>query len=357
MKLPDPSEQQTSPAKWRRYFFAFIAVFVGVLVAAYIFILLIDPFGISPVSLPMKRALVTVQRYMYPQLIRSHRFDSAIFGTSTSMLLDPEILNGPFQARFANLAMASATAWEQKTLAELFLREVRRPKVLVMGLDSVWCSPNADLDRITFRGFPDWLYDDNRWNDYLHLINRISFMSAVRLLRFNVGLFSPTTRSDGMDTFLPPEAEYDLERARQHIYGEVPLVPTFAGRPLPLPPSSPDDGQKQTEFPALVWLDQILAKAPDETRKVLAFMPVHVGTAGDDALDLCKMKIAEIGRRRGASIVDWRIPSSITREDSNYWDALHYRVPIANKIARDLTGAVLSGAESTDGTYRLVNAP
>lgn len=175
---------------------------------------------------------------------------------------------------------------------------------------------------------------------------------ALPYLRFNQDY-----RSDGMDTFLPPEAEYDLERARQPIYGEVPLVPTFAGRPLPLPPSSPDDGQKQTEFPALVWLDQILAKAPDETRKVLAFMPVHVGTAGDDALDLCKMKIAEIGRRRGASIVDWRIPSSITRENSNYWDALHYRVPTANKTARDLTGAVLSGAESTDGTYRLVNVP
>jgi hypothetical protein len=128
MKLPIPSEQQTSPTRWRRYFFVFIAIFGGVLAAAYMFILLIDPFGISPVALPIKRALVTVQRYVYPQLIRSQRFDSAIFGTSTSMLLDPDVLNGPFQARFANLAMASATAWEQKTLIELFLREVSVPR-------------------------------------------------------------------------------------------------------------------------------------------------------------------------------------------------------------------------------------
>jgi len=72
------------------------------------------------------------------------------------MLLDPEILNGPFQARFANLSMASATAWEQKTLVELFLREVKRPKALVIGLDAVWCAQEADRNRITFRGFPDW---------------------------------------------------------------------------------------------------------------------------------------------------------------------------------------------------------
>jgi hypothetical protein len=353
MKFPIPSEQQTLPAMWRRYVFVFIAIFGGVLAAAYMFILLLDPFGISPVSLPINRALVTVQRYVYPQLIRSQRFDSAIVGTSTSMLLDPEILNGPFQARFANLSMASATAWEQKTLVELFLREVKRPKVLVIGLDAVWCAQEADRNRITFRGFPDWLYDDNRWNDYLHLVNRISFMSAVRLLRFNVGLFAPTTRSDGMDTFLPTDAEYDLERARRHIYGGSPQVPTFDRRPLP---PSPDNGQQRLEFPALIWLDQILAEMPGDTRKVLAFMPVHVSAAGEEAaFDICKAQIAEIGRRRGASIVDWRIPSSITREDSNYWDALHYRVPIANRIARDLTAAVLSGAESADGTYHLVN--
>jgi hypothetical protein len=353
MKFMIPPEQRDSPEAWRRYAFAFIAIVVGFLVAAYTFVLLVDPFGISPVSLPLKRALVTVQRYMYPQLIRSHRFDSALFGTSTSMLLDPEILNGPFEARFANLSMASATAWEQKTLIELFLREVRHPKVLMIGLDIVWCTPDADRNRITFRGFPDWLYDDNRWNDYLHLLNRISLMSAVRLLRFNLGLFSPPTRLDGMNTFLPPEAEYDLERARGHIYGGVPRVESSEASPTPPPLSNVGE---QVELPALLWLEQILARLPDETRKVLAFMPVHVSNLGQGpTFETCKARVAEIGRQRGASVIDWRIPSTITREDSNFWDPLHYRVPIANRIARDLARAVLSGTESEDRTFRLIN--
>jgi len=354
MKFIIPSEQQTSPEAWRRYVLAFIAIFVGFLTAVYAFVLLVDPFGISPVSLPLKRSLVTVQRYMYPQLIRSHRFDSALFGTSTSMLIDPELLNGPFQARFANLSMASATAWEQKTLVELFLREVRRPKVMVIGLDIVWCTPDADRNRITFRGFPDWLYDDNRWNDHLHLLNRISLMSAVRLVRFNLGSFAPTTRSDGMDTFLPPDAEYDLERARRHIYGGTPRV---EGSEAPAPPQA-GNASGQVELPALPWLDQMLARMPDETRKVLAFMPVHVSTFGQGPMfEVCKARIAEIGRRHSASVIDWRIASTITREDSNFWDALHYRVPIANRIARELAGAVLSGKGSEDRTYRLINVP
>jgi hypothetical protein len=353
MKFMIPSQQRTSPEAWRRYVIAFVAIVVGFLTAAHTFVLLVDPFGISPVSLPLKRTLVTVQRYMYPQLIRSHRFDSALFGTSTSMLLDPEILNGPFEARFANLSMASATAWEQKTLAELFLREVRRPKVLIIGLDTVWCTPDADRNRITFRGFPDWLYDDNRWNDHLHLLNRISLMSAVRLVRFNLGLFSPTTRSDGMDTFLPPETEYDLERARRHIYGGTARV---EGSEAPPTPPQPSNRGEQVELPALLWLDQILARVPDETRKVLAFMPVHVSHPGQDlAFEVCKARIAEIGRQRDATVIDWRISSTITREDSNFWDPLHYRVPIAKRIARDLAGAALSGTQSEDHTYRLIN--
>jgi hypothetical protein len=349
MKLFSPSEQQWSPDVWRRYVSVFIACFSGLLASAYLFILLLDPFGVSHIALPLNRALVTVQRYMYPQIIRSRHFDSIIVGTSTSMLLNPENLNGPFRARFANVAMASATAWEQTTLIELFLREVRHPKVLVVGLDVVWCDPGADRNRITFRGFPEWLYDDNRWNDYLHLLNRISFMSAVRLLRFNLGLYAPTTRSDGMDTFLPPEEQYDLQQARHRIYGGRAWEPASDG---PAPPFVSENELEEQEFPALSWLDEILTKLPSDTFKVLAFMPVHVSNeTRDRAFDTCKARIAEIGRRRGATVLDWRISSTITREDSNYWDALHYRVPIANRIAHDLASAVLLGKKSDDRTY------
>ena len=345
-----PTERLSLPGAWRRYAFAILAIFFGLLAAAEIFILLIDPFGVSPISLPLDRALVTVQRYMYPQVIRSHKFDSAIFGTSTSMSLDPEELNGPFQARFANIAMASATAWEQKTLIELFLREVPQPKVIVIGLDTAWCLPSATKYRITFRGFPDWLYDDNPWNDYLNLLNRISFMSAIRLLRFNFGMYSPTTRFDGLDAFLPPDAEYDVERARRHIYSDI-----YGGQRQPeresleVPANAP-------LLPAMPWLEEILSEIPGQTAKVLAFMPVHVRTRSPDAqLDLCKARVSEIGQQFGATVIDWRIPSSITLEDSNYWDSLHYRVSVAKKIAHDLSAAFLTKKPSIDGTYQVLS--
>ena len=66
-----------------------------------------------------------------------------------------------------------------------------------------------------------------------------------------------------------------------------------------------------------------------------------------------KGRIAAIGRKLGVTVIDWRIASPITRNDENYWDGLHYRLPIARRLTDDLIGAVLNGKESTDGSYRL----
>jgi hypothetical protein len=58
-----------------------------------------------------------------------------------------------------------------------------------------------------------------------------------------------------------------------------------------------------------------------------------------------------IGRDRGATVIDWRIASPLTTENKNYWDRLHYRVPVATRVADQLAGAVLEGRQSDDGTY------
>ena len=76
-----------------------------------------------PFSLPIERPLVSgSQRFAYPQAMRSKRFDSIIVGSSTARLIDPEQLNGPFAARFANMAMNASSAWEQWRTFEYFRR-------------------------------------------------------------------------------------------------------------------------------------------------------------------------------------------------------------------------------------------
>ncbi len=339
---------------WRDFVRIFLVTLIGVAAGVYLFILLLDPYDIVPFSLPLDRHIVSIaDRYMFPQVARSRRFDSLVIGTSTSRLLDPELLDQEFHVRFANLGLYSGTAWEQQSMLDLFIRDAGSPKVLIVGLDNVWCDPQADLDRVTPRGFPDWLYDDNPWNDYLHLFNRGTLEIAGRLIGYALGLYPERIRYDGYDVFVPPEEEYDPVRAHQDIWrtGRTPQDSR--------PPLSAAQ-REQLLFPALPWLDAGLARLPASTLKILAFMPVSVaaqpvpGSEAASVEDECKARIVSIARQRGAKVIDWRIVSPLTSTESNYWDSLHYRVPIATRLAKDLAAAALDGRESTDGSYRIL---
>lgn len=358
--LSRSDKQDTSTtADWRRFVLAFLGVLIGGVAGVYLFIALVDPFGDLPFSLPIDRRIVSISdRFMYPQIVRSKRFDSLIIGTSTSRLLDPELLDKSFHVRFANLAMSSGMAWEQQAMLDLFLRTVGPPKVLIVGLDFAWCDPQADQHRITFRGFPDWLYDDNPWNDYLHLFNAGTVEIAGRMVGNRLGLYPERIRFDGYEVFVPPEAQYDPVRAHATIWaGQQPRTPTVT--PLPASVLSAAE-RRELSFPALPWLDAALARLPDATSKILAFMPVHIaaqpvpGTPAADVEQECKDRIVDIGRRHGAEVIDWRIPSSLTGNDANYWDNLHYRVPVATRLAGEIAAAALEGRESGDGTYRIL---
>ena len=80
----------------------------------YALVVAVDPWGSLPVSLPLPRVPISGNaRFSFPALARSPAFDAAIFGTSTARLLQPAQLDPLFGARFVNLAMNSATAWEQ----------------------------------------------------------------------------------------------------------------------------------------------------------------------------------------------------------------------------------------------------
>jgi hypothetical protein len=334
----------------------FVGTFAISLLLIFTFVLLVDPYDDVPFSLPLQRRLIDAnQRFMYPQVVRSGRFDSLVVGTSSSKLLDPLILNEEFAARFANLSMDAATAWEQKTIANYFIDHVGKPKVIIVGVDNQWCLSNADTNRITARGFPYFLYDEDKWNDLLFLFNSRTVEMAGRLVGVHLGLYPERSRFDGYYVFVPPDNSYDLEKARRAIWG---------GRERRLPdanakPFEMYDHHDWLIYPALDWLDDLLLRTGDAL-KVIAFMPAHVAHQ-DDAATLfgakaaeCKSRIVQIARKRGAKVIDWLYSSPLTREDSNYWDPVHYRVPVANSLAHAIGLAVRDGKPSVDGTYRIL---
>jgi hypothetical protein len=61
--------------------------------------------------------------------------------------LEPRLLEGAFGGPI--LGLNDGRAWEQLQLSPLLSRNVPRPHVLLFGLDWVWCSPDADMVRVS----------------------------------------------------------------------------------------------------------------------------------------------------------------------------------------------------------------
>ena len=105
---PNPRDAESSG--WIDCFRWFCGAAVVLALGALLFNTLVDPYGANPLRVPFERPLMDInQRFMYPQVLRSGEFDSAVFGTSTIRLLKPSDLEAVFGGDFANFGMNAAT--------------------------------------------------------------------------------------------------------------------------------------------------------------------------------------------------------------------------------------------------------
>ncbi|WP_430912420.1 hypothetical protein [Methylobacterium sp. sgz302541] len=348
---------------WRGFVAGFLLAALLLGAAAIAVVAVLDPYGLRAAPGRAPGPLMDAnQRFLYPQIARGGAFDAAVFGTSTARLIDPDALDRAFGLRFANLAVNAATPFEQTAMARLFLREAARAggaRGALFALDSTWCEPDADRRRATARPFPAWLYEEAAPFAVLRQVNWQSLAIAGRVLLHRLGRLPERIRGDGYAVFTPPESHYDAARASRHIHsGGSPLEEAVSEAPVEGREESADPA-----MPALDWLDGLLARMPASALRLVAFMPVHAaaqGTAGTERgrrEAACKARVAEIGRARGATVVDFRIPSPVTTRDENYWDALHYRLPVAGRIVTGLAAARASGHDDADGFYRVLTRP
>jgi len=295
----------------------------------YGFVVLVDPWDALPLSPPLPRVPISTNaRFSFPALARSPRFDSAVLGTSTSRLLQPSQLDPAFGARFANLSMNSATAWEQSRLLQVFLRAHPAPRALVIGLDGEWCQD--PISRTTGRPFPEWMYEASRWPAYRHMLTPYAVQEAANQFAVAVGWKRRRYGLDGYTRFVPDEAAYDPARVDAAFAGwqATDAAPAAAGQ--------------RFAFPGMAMLRDALAPVPAGTQVVLYFTPNHVSQQGEPGSRTaarwaaCKQAAAGVAAARGAAVLDFMVPSAITTDRANYWDPLHYREDIARRLAASL---------------------
>lgn len=344
---------------WRDHVRWLAGTVIGLLALCIALIWVGNPYGNLPLS-PLAHVIMDDnQRFQYPAVARSGRFDSIVVGTSTSRLLEPARLEEALGGRFANLGMNSATAWEQTRLARLFQDVSPRLHTLLVVADNVWCDPRAGVERVTPRGFPEWLYDASPWNDLPYMLNMRTVEIGLRRIGYALGLQAPRLPYDGYEVFVGDDSRYDPAKARKYLFGDHP------------PPRSPTyvatgpAGESGFTFPALDWLADLAASRDRWRRIVILLPPLHVRPWLTDKsaepiqrrVRACKARLQEIARRHDVAAVDFNIVSDITTTDENYWDGLHYRVHIAARVVDGLGRALRTGLDDPAGDWRVIHMP
>ena len=317
--------------------------------ALYAFVAVIDPWNVLPLAPPLPRVPISTNaRFSFPALAREARFNAALIGTSTARLMRPDRLDPLLGVHLVNLAMNSATAWEQSQMLMLYLRHHPAPKLVLIDLDAAWCRPNVPIEK-TARPFPTWMYAGSPYQGYAHIFNLYALQEAANQFAVITGLKHPQYGLDGYTDFLPPDERYDPVRVDTifRAWGPPDATPA-TGVPL--------------SFATTALLANDLAATPAQTRKLLFFPPITAEQQGAPGSELarrwasCKADVLRVvDATPNTVVVDFMIANAVTRNRSEYWDPLHYRIDVAERMMVAF-GRVLNGDLQDSDLYRVRKA-
>ncbi len=334
---------------WNRFLALLIATAVGGLALLYLTVYLVDPYDVFSFSPDLDRVPVSSKRrHFTPGIARSPDFDSFIIGSSTVMLLNPNHLNTLLDAKIANLSLPAASPYEQLRIAELFSDYHETTNLVIVSIDEVWCDikgvgqyVDVGNDAIKEkRHIQEWMYSSHFWQQLPPLNKRI-IKDTRKQLSHLLDLKNFSYQTNGYTDFTKNLAQKmtptDIEIK---LYGTSSIKFKLAQQPAVI--LSEAEIQNWL-FPDIIQLEQWLTVLDPSTRKILLFPPYHhfrlaqIGSKDEIRWQECKKRVAKMSQTiPQVTVVDFMIHSSISNNDKNYWDSLHYTVDIADIIEQTL---------------------
>lgn len=115
------------------------------------------------------------ERYMNDGIIRHFDYDAVITGTSMTQNFKTSTLDSLFGTNAIKVPMSGATYREINELLEDAFRYNDNIEMVVRGLDLTMLF--TDKDSMSYDEYPEYLYDDNIFNDVYYVLNKDIFVT------------------------------------------------------------------------------------------------------------------------------------------------------------------------------------
>jgi hypothetical protein len=326
--IPTRSAAESAEARpWRRFVLAFLGTLFAIITLVYAAIILIDPYdtGYFP-SLVGPGVVDDNNQTSVAGRARDPQFDSAIFGNSHGLLLDPSRLSAASGLSFVQLTTLASGPREQLTVMRYFLRRHSRVRAIVLAADMTWCTHDPTLPEVPYAGysFPYWLYSGNRLEYLAHMLSTRPFRLIGRRILIGMGSVQPANPAGNASY----PAQWDFRARHDDVFpdrGEE--TATVAAAP------------RDTSFPAPDRLNDLLSAVPDDVAVVVVLPPIYYrwlptnGTSEAAEFALCKQRLAQaVAYRSRGGFVDFLTDSPLSRDRENFADLDHMRENVALMI-------------------------
>lgn len=143
-------------------------VFVLFLISGIMII--VDPYFHYHKPLKFLNYRLGNERYINDGIIRHFDYDSTITGTSMTQNFKKTQFDELFDKNSIKIPFSGASFKEIDDTIERALKYNPNTKIILRGLD--YDGILSDSERMRYESYPEYLYDDNIFNDYKYLLNK-----------------------------------------------------------------------------------------------------------------------------------------------------------------------------------------
>ena len=329
--MPDSAISTSDEATdWSRCLRACLVTLAICAALLFAFTIAVDPydsgkFGIFGINGVADRNTLTANA----SRARDSNFDSAIFGNSTALLINPTALSRATGLHFVQLSVVGASPREEFAVLDFFLRQHAHVGALVIGADPSWCVHERYNKP---RPFPYWLYGESRLVYAGALFSGAAVEHAIQRVQIGLG---KRRRSDPTGTF-DSEDTWPIGEFRD------------TNRPADPPPAT--SAALRDVFPWVSDLDEVIRKLPADVSVVVLVPPTAAptvpqpGTPEATERDACNAALRRtVAGRPHSNFINYRVDNALTRDHANFIDYIHYRSKIAAKIGAGIVASLRDG--------------
>lgn len=178
--------------KQKKWFFTTLFITLGVLISILIIMMVVDPYFHFHGPLKNVSYRLYSERYMNNGIAKHYEYDAVITGSSMNQNFKTSLMDELWGTNAIKITYSGAGFEEIKDSLEVALNSKNDVKYVLWGLD--YNGLNRDFDWQGYDEYPEYLYDNNIWNDTSYIFNKsILFEGLFNNILYNLSGQETTT--------------------------------------------------------------------------------------------------------------------------------------------------------------------